>query len=257
MAEDKGDYSHGGSLLEGLGGEEVKLLQGVADALRTKVEWEVSSQSDICSMAFVKAFESRLKIYHALNDEVLNKKTFEYAFANAARAAGHEASVTENSVNPGADVLVDGIAFSLKTEASGSIRPKKIKISKLMEARWIRDCRTGQEFVDGVQKNVVTHLQKYQRIMILRAFKIGRNAFKYRLIEIPTRLLLLVQDVAAADFGPRSPNGSSRVAVFENNQRIFDLRLDGSVEKITVEGLDEDQCLFHAEWVIPVGSVVV
>lgn len=190
-------------------------------------------------------------IHHATHDEVFKKKSFEYAFYGASRAAGRNATIVSDPTNPGRDVEVDGTSFSLKTEAARSMNPTKIKISKLMEDRWIRDCHTKADFARETSRRVTQHLQEYEHILVLRAFDRDTEV-QYDLVEIPRNLLLLVHKVAAKDFTRRRrTSGGSTAEIKVSGQRAFSLRLDGSVEKVTVDGLLIALCVFHASWTIP------
>ena len=204
--------------------------------------------SDIASKPFLEDFSNRLLIHHATNEERLNKKTFEYLFVASSTAAGRKASRVSLDDHPHADVVVNGTTFSLKTEASASISERTITISKLAEARWIRECRSGQDFIRGLREKVVPHLESYDRILTLRAFDLGARRLRYDLVEIPRDLLLNVRNLVAGDFSPRTINNSTKASVKKNGRQLFSLRLDGSVEKITVAGLGVRDCISHATW---------
>lgn len=241
--------------MDGLKPQEVKLIYEVISALKLKERTYLNKNSDFCTEKFSAEFVSRLKIYHALNNDVLKKKTFEYAFANSLNACGRQATVSRSYVNPAEDVILDGVKFSLKTEASASISRSKIVISKLMEGRWIRECLTGKDFAEGAVAHVDFHLSQYQRVLILRAFK-HLNEYEYRLVEVPLKLLRLVANIQPAAFSARTKNGSSRAPVFYENRHIFNLCFDGSVEKVTVNQLLESECIVHGTWWVPVPSVL-
>ena len=241
-------------ILYGLSNSQVSLIWRVADFLRVPTAESVSADSDLVGPAFAEDFRNRLALYHALNEEPLKKKTFEFAFAGACRAAGKTAIVNTNSTHAGRDVEVDGTAFSCKTEASQGIKPLAITISKLMEARWIRDCTTSTEYRRNVMDRVVGHLAEYDRILMLRAFKLDDDRFAYHLVEIPKQVLLLVSTLQDSDFSRRTRNNSTSADVMVNGRRAFRLRLDGSVEKVTVSDLDTALCRKHASWMVSVGS---
>lgn len=231
---------------------QIALLLEMARAMTVEIEEYVNKNSDIISFEFATNFSNRLLIHHATHTDKFGKKAFEYAFVNASIATGRTAQVISSSTNPGTDVVVDRINFSLKTEASARINRKKITISKLMEARWIRDCNTREDFANGVTNRVVSHLQQYQRILILRAYSVSESQIKYELIEIPHSLLLGIRNLTANDFTTRTANGSCRASVYIGKNKAFTLSLDGSVEKVTILGLDIDLCLYHASWIIPI-----
>ncbi len=227
------------------------LVADVIGALEAAVSSNINSTSDICTPKFSEDFQNRLVLHHAINDEVLKKKTFEYAFRAACRFDGRSAELDENSVNPGADIVVDNVAFSLKTEASKNMSKKSLHISKLMEASWIRLCKDEEDIAQGVKSKVVPHLNQYERILMLRAFTIGGQTFEYFLIEIPLKTLLEIKKLSASDFSKRTKKGSSRAAVQINGEKVFSLGLDGSVEKITISSFGLKQCTIHGQWTVP------
>lgn len=239
------------ALMSRLTEEQRLVIEEVVRALLCPIVSSVSATSDICTLKFVHAFQSRLIVFQALNDDALSKKAFEYAFASAYReSTGKQVTVNRNSVMPGEDVVADGIKFSMKTEADRSIRSEVLKISKLMEARWIRDCKTGREFLRGVQKNIVPHLNRYDRILVLRAIR-AAGSYEYRLVEIPKTVLLQMQNLIASSFSDRTANGTTRALVMADGVELFSLRLDGSVEKVTIDRLRQDACILHGTWIIP------
>lgn len=227
----------------------IHLLAEMAVALTRAVSiHSPASPSDIASTRFAADFANRLLLHHATNEERLNKKTFEYLFVASCKAAGKTATRVTLSDHPHADVSVDGVMYSLKTEASAGISEDLITISKLMEARWIRDCRTAGDFVRGLKDKVIPHLESYERIVMLRSFVLKGPQVRYDLIEIPQSVLLGVKGLKASDFSPKTANNSTRASVVVDGEESFILRVDGSVEKITVSSLRLDHCRLHASW---------
>jgi len=253
---------------------QVGLLFEMAQPMTLEIEEFVNEGSDILETEFVINFSNRLIIHHATHVEKFSKKSFEYAFAAASISASKNASIALKSTNPGEDVIVDGVKFSLKTEASAKLTPNKsITISKLMEARWIRECRTTADFARETIYRVVSHLRKYERIIILRAYDIPSTSpenqtvtplipdsdavktlpkVRYDLYEIPLNILMLIERLEESSFKPRTKNGGSSAKVYTaDNQAAFTLILDGSVEKITISNLRIDLCFLHGSWIIP------
>jgi Type II site-specific deoxyribonuclease len=234
-------------IAKGLPEDRLGVLIDLADALGRNITVNVNPKSDLATTSFAENFSGRLLAYHAFHEQKLTKKTFEFVFCAASHAAGRKASITTNSVNAGADVTVDGVAFSLKTEGAHSMTKSEITVSKLMEARWIRECRKPEDFAREVTTRVVEHLNEYERIITLRAFERPKY-FEYDLIEIPLKVLRSVGRLKAVDFSQRTPNGGSSARVTYSGETAFTLRLDGSVEKITVSGLRTSLCVHHATW---------
>lgn len=234
----------------------VKMLTDIAQSLSQDVEKQINSCSDLVTEDFAEAFAGRILIHHALTASVMKKKRFEYALQQTARAVGHDAVLSRSSTNPGEDIRIDGVTFSLKTEAAKNIHPDKITISKFQEARWIRGCHTPSEFAEGTRRHVGRHLDQYERILILRVFEMEENPMfgrrvRYDLVEIPLSVLRKVLDLPDEAFDEESKAGSSGANIREGERRLFRLTLDGSVEKVTIRSLLVDACIEHGSWTAP------
>lgn len=240
------------SIVRLLDAYQIRLLCEVGEALLRPVQSQRVPDSDIATEDFARYFENVLKIHHSMHEEKFNKKAFEYAFKTACSIQGKRAFVNSDSTDPGFDVEVDGVRFSLKTEAAKGISDDKITISKLMEARWIRECKAPADFARESRKRIGKHLGKYDRIIMLRAFDLPDGKVRYSLIEIPVDLLKSILDLKARDFDDPTPNGGTSAIVNYRGVKAFTLRLDGSVEKITISGLQMSLCQKHAEWILPV-----
>lgn len=227
------------------------LLNRIAAALRADFDVSPNPNSDLATSLFVEYFSSRLLIHHAVVEEKLNKKSFEYIFRDALRHDRKTAEIMVSDVYPGADIVVDGTRISLKTEASKNIRKNKITISKLMEARWIRD-----QDVSGLSKlasaRLSEHIAGYERIIMLRAFTLKDNKIQYDLVEIPYKLLILSSHLEADDIKPSlGRNGGGNAIIRKDGRDAFTLRFDGSVEKVTITNLLLELCITHVSWIIP------
>jgi hypothetical protein len=225
------------------------VLESIASGLSAKHLELIDQKTDIVTKDFANNFRTRLKLHHATHEEVLNKKTFEFAFKAASIAAGRESSLNPIVTNAGYDVIIDKSRYSLKTEAGKNTSNKYIKISKLMEARWIRECRSGRDYLSNMAK-IISHISNYDRILTLRAFeiKLPFTGFRYDLWEIPHYLFKLVASIRENDFTSRKESGTSTVVVKYKGMDAYKLRLDGSVEKVTLEKLDLSLCYKHATW---------
>lgn len=229
----------------------LSLLNQMAIALQTEFEGSPNADSDFASPRFYEYFASRLLIHHAVVEEKLNKKSFEYIFRDALRHDGKLAELSASSVHPGADLVLDGTGFSLKTEASKNIKSAKITISKFMEARWIRNENEAGLAQRSSQK-LNEHLKGYDRIVMLRAFYLKTEQVKYDLVEIPHALLSLATQLEAQNIVlSRGNSGGGSAVIRQNEQAVFTIKFDGSVEKITIANLLVNQCTTHATWNIP------
>jgi Type II site-specific deoxyribonuclease len=227
------------------------LLNRMASALQMTFDSWSDPNSDLATALFSEYFTSRLLIHHAVVEEKLNKKSFEYIFRDALRHDGKTAHITASNIHPGADLVVNGTRISLKTEASKDIREMKITISKFMEARWIRD-QDAFGLAELASEKIREHLAGYDRVIMLRAFSSVKNKVKYNLIEIPHDLLILASSLEPDGISLNSGrSGGGSTIVRQKDQEAFTLRFDGSVEKVTITNLRMDLCTIHATWNIP------
>lgn len=229
----------------------LSLLNQMAVALQAEFEGSPNTGSDFATPVFYEYFASRLLIHHAVVEEKLNKKSFEYIFRDALQHDGKTAHLALSSVHPGADLVLDGTRFSLKTEASKSIRATKITISKFMEARWIRN---KDEFglAQESSRRLSDHLEDYDRIVMLRASYLATEQVRYDLVEIPHDLLALATQIEPQDITlSKGSSGGGGAVVRQNGQAVFTLKFDGSVEKVTITNLLVERCTIHATWQIP------
>ncbi|PZO18706.1 MAG: hypothetical protein DCF25_09385 [Leptolyngbya foveolarum] len=229
----------------------LSLLNQMAVALQAEFEGSPNKDSDFATPAFYEYFASRLLIHHAVVEEKLNKKSFEYIFRDALRHDENTAHLTLSSVHPGADLILNGERFSLKTEASRSLRAAKITISKFMEARWIRD-KDELGLARDSSRKLSDHLESYDRIVMLRAAYLAPGQVKYDLVEIPHDLLMLATRIEAKDITlSKGRSGGGSAVVRQDEEAVLTLKFDGSVEKVTIANLLVERCTIHATWQIP------
>lgn len=218
----------------------------------TKFNEEIRSdliREDFLDTNAFEYFTTRLAIHHASSNIVLKKENFEHILNNSFTRSGHDSSLSKNAVNRGSDLTVNGKSYSLKTEAANSLRRDYITISKLMEARWIRDLRDLEDIPGSIRTKILPHFNEYEKVFMLRGYEVGKK-IRYDLREIPQNVLRSVSDLRAQDFKPFTKAGSTRARCFLNNEEAFSLVLDGSVEKITISGLNVKLCPLHAWWVL-------
>jgi hypothetical protein len=232
---------------------QVQLLSEMADAFCWEVTAWLNPDSDLVADGFGDSILNRLRLHHATSEQKFNKTSFEFAFTAAARYAGRRAAKTVAHTFSGADVVVDGVRWSLKTEGATNMSPTTITISKFCEARWIRDCIDEDDFARETTARILRHLSEYDRVVTLRGTYIDDGAaVQYDLVEIPHDMLMAVQDLTPDDFSPRTAAGSSTARVYYKGTEAFVIVLDGSVEKITLRNIKVSKCITHATWVVPV-----
>jgi hypothetical protein len=199
------------------------------------------------------SFGLQLRIFHALHGshEALSKKSFEFALESAANDAGFEASIDENTTTPGADIVINGEGFSVKTEAGRSISSEVVFLTKLMESAWTKNLKEPAQFVEGIHKNVLPRVLQADRTLVWRChnrFSDDNCQAEYELLEIPRAYWEAMATVKAEQFAPLSKAGSTSVPVLIDGKTIYTLSFDGSDQKIQVRNLDVEICNFLGRW---------
>lgn len=225
---------------------QVEVLAGIIEKFAEEQTGEHLRNDFLDADAF-EYFSTRLAAHHASSGIALKKENFEHILEQSFQRAGREAKRTESMVHRGADIKVDGNFYSLKTEAAKGLNPRSITISKLMEARWIRDLSGPADAPEQVRQRILSHLNEYERIFMLRSYGDDKTV-RYDLREIPKDVLAAVANLRAEDFGPITKAGGTSANVLVDNRKAFRLVLDGSVEKITISSLSVDLCPLHAWW---------
>lgn len=230
------------------------LIDRMIDAMGRAIEQDVFAVDELFTADFIDAIGDQLLLHHGTHDEPASKKLFEYVFRNAAEATGHSATINPQTTDAGADVIVDGIRFSLKTEAARRQSRNGIQIQKLMEARWVRDVHSPEEIAAAATSLIPAHLANYERIVVLRGLP-RRDDVLYTLVEVPKDLLLLIRGLTARDFSEKNAARSSGADVYDHSgTKVFRILLDGSVEKVRIFSLQLSACVVRARWRIPLGE---
>ncbi|MFG1607439.1 hypothetical protein [Actinoplanes sp. NPDC049265] len=238
--------------VDGLTENQLKIVRSVVDALKVPIAFESGHHSDFVDATFAEMMSNFLVLHHALHEEALSKKPFEYVFKQCLIAQGHDAQL---NITPGAypyDVIGAGTKWSLKTEAAAGISVNQIKIEKLMEARWIRECVTPEACATDVREKLPRHLAGYDRIVVMRAF-MRPEAVIYRLQEIPVRILVdLFENASPAEFSKtgKSPSFGANFTYPGHQGRTFRILLDSSVEKVRL-WYQTSRAIDHGSWMIP------
>jgi hypothetical protein len=226
------------------------LLLRMAEALTAPAVIQ-RHDSDLVDDPFSETLANSLLLHHAIHEEPLNKESFEYVMKGCAEAGGHFAELNPGRGTGTWDIRVDDLRWSLKTEAARGISPRTVKIEKLMEARWIRECTNPARCAAAVRAQIPAHMDGYDRILVLRAFRLAGGAMRYDLVEPPKELLLArlsaVPPTAFTKEGAKESYGAD--IDDENGQRVFRILLDSSVEKIRI-WFNLEHCRLHGSWTV-------
>lgn len=242
-------------LLAKLSARQLSIIASMARALQVPVVATIGRHSDIVDETFSETISNLLTMHHALHEEPLNKKSFEYLFKQCLTAGGRSAHLNPNPGDSAWDVEGAGFRWSLKTEAAKGISASSIKVEKFMEARWVREATTPEKCAEAVRMFLSRHMEHYQRILVLRAFATG-NGYFYSLEEIPADLLAAkFSSIRPADIAKRG-NAISYGADFldEHGSKICRILLDSSVEKIRL-WFQTSYSRHHGSWQIRVNAI--
>lgn len=247
----------------------------MAEAMSKPVEGGREADSDVLDEETALAFQNQLVLHHATQTAKLNKKAFEYVFLYANEAAKRKAEMNPETIRSSWDVKVNGVPYSLKTQADSKISRRALYIQKLMEARWIRDCPGPAELAAKLKEKLEEHLKEYDKILVLRAFSVtdeqepkptkGKKSsgkadavkdrkVEYELVEVPKTMLALMTQLSPESFPEKNEYGTSSVDVRDDEGVAYRVSLDGSVEKVRIFNLriyGKNRCRIHGRWTIP------
>lgn len=208
-----------------------------------------SPSSDLVTEAIVDYFGNALMFHHCFSVESFSKDKFEYVLEQSFIANNKEAKRAPKG-NPGHDITIENVGFSLKTQADKNIQHDVVHISKFMElgkGNW----SDKPEDLNGLREQFLTHMESYERILTLRNLRAG-HGWHYELVEIPKALLMEAVDgkmEMKTDSTQNPKPGYCRV-FNQNNKLKFSLYFDGGTErKLQIKGLDKTLCKVHCEWI--------
>ncbi len=238
--------------IDQLGDPEAVVVERVVDAELIEIESTVLLGSWLASPAWAEGFSARLRAHHALNPEPLATSAFEAAFNGASDVAGYSVLPATSATHRFFDTTVttsDGRVrrISLKSTSAKDLKPKRVHISKLTEAAWIQDARLQRDRRASLVALFGAYREATDAILQIRAFR-THEGFRYQLVEIDTSMFQVVEDLTVADAQKGTisfPTGTTW------RNRTFAVTIDGSDAKITLTGVDIEQCTIHGEWVVP------
>jgi type II restriction enzyme len=229
------------------------LLNSIVETFELPISaWRLDG-SDIVNSEFLAAFGDMLKLHHTLSVDYLDKHRFEAVMERVCKALGREASRPKKN-NPGHDLTVDGVAWSLKTQGDASIRKEELHISKFMELG--KGKREDEKDLLGLRDMFLEHMNAYSRVFQLRYFALAPApsmpaSHFYELVEIPKALL---QEASNGEFEMRhkskqTPKPGYCTVRDESGEIKFQLYFDGGTErKLQIKHLQKGLCTVHASW---------
>jgi len=239
-------------LLGKLSKTKLAYVSSVVTGLLGEMTQKRNPNSDLVSDVFLEEFGVHLLAHHGTASRPLTKEQFERAVERVMKLAGRKAERSPMG-NPGHDVTIDGVKFSLKTQADAHLKPDSIWISKFMELGK-GDWSDKPEQLKGLRDQFLKHLRNYERIITLRAasrVEKGKTFWHYELVEIPKALL---EEAANGKLDMRLDStqmpkpGYCTVGDGKGGAK-FALYFDGGGErKLQVKDLKKNLCVVHAEW---------
>jgi type II restriction enzyme len=239
-------------LLSKLSKSKLAYVASVVTGLLGDMGEKRNPDSDLVSDVFLEEFGVHLLAHHGTATRPLTKEQFERAMERVMKLAGRKAERSPMG-NPGHDVTIDGVKFSLKTQADTNLKKDSIWISKFMELGK-GDWSDKPEQLKGLRDQFLKHLTHYERIVSLRAscrVERGKTFWHYELVEIPKALL---GEAANGKLemkldSTQNPKPGYCTVSDANGTVKFALYFDGGGErKLQVKDLKKSLCVVHAEW---------
>jgi hypothetical protein len=243
VSETSGARSDLFAVVHELGDQQVNQLLGVAKTMALPIQETLSRDSETVTTPFAAEFRARLQAHHATHTTAMDRLSFENAFLAASRVAGRTTDEAPSRTTRFFDVTVDGEQTALKTEGAKSMKADKLHISKLSEAAWIQDMRSGRTRREKTMEFLAEFLAAVDRIFVLRFYQ-ADSAPHYELVEIPLSHFELVKSVPAQEFNADAP----RIQIQDADGPIMEFRLDRSDSKITIGKIEKSRCMVHGDW---------
>lgn len=238
--------------LQGIPDRQFHWIELITQALKTKHRITIS-KTDILDREGAEDFADALKVHHVFSSQPFTKDRFEYILNDILLRRKRKSELAKKG-NRGHDITIDGVKFSLKTQADKAITENEIWISKFMEmgkGEWT----DKPEQLAGLRDLFLRHMKQYDRILTLRCIK-KQNPWKYELVEIPKSLLLKAKDGTfkmKLDSIQTPKPGYCYVKDPKTNETMFSLYFDGGREsKLQVIDLQKKYCAVHTVWEFPI-----
>lgn len=233
--------------LTDLSESQIDWMEGVVRQFTIDPDLQRNPASDLISECVLEMFGDALQIHHCFSTEALSKDRFEYAFNRVLNQCNVPATLA-NKCNPGHDITIRDIPFSLKTQADKGIRTDSLHISKFMELGkgvWVNE---GD--LVGLRDRFFRHMEAYERILQLRRLIDSDTLQRYELVEIPKELLRRSEQcLPTMMHDSKQTPKPGKCSVTENGQLLFELYFDGGTErKLQIRHLRKELCIVHGVW---------
>ncbi|MGH9449090.1 MAG: restriction endonuclease [Terriglobia bacterium] len=236
--------------LQELSDSQLAWTEGVINQFKIKPNLYRNPGSDLITRCTLEMFGDALQIHHCLSTEALSKDRFEYALSRVLNLCGIAATLASRG-NPGHDITIAGVPFSLKTQAERSLQRDFLHISKFMELG--NGARTNEQDLVGLREQFFRHMRSYQRILQLRRLTNTETLQEYEIVEIPKKLLLKAKagNLKMMHDSRQNPKPGTCSVRDLRGRLLFELYFDGATErKLQIRHLDKRDCVVHGTWEI-------
>jgi len=144
-------------------------IASVVTGLLGEMTEKRKKDSDVVSEVFLEEFGVQLLAYHGTSARPLTKELFERAVEKVMKLVGRKAERAPSG-NPGHDITIDGVKYSLKTQADAAIKSDTIWISKFMElgkGQW----SDQPKHIEGSSKVILGSLEELRANSISSSFQ--------------------------------------------------------------------------------------
>jgi hypothetical protein len=149
---------------------------GTVDQFHKPANFQRSPDSDLINECVLQDFGDALRIHHCFSREAFTKDKFEYALERVLNLCGTPATLASRG-NPGHDITISGVRFSLKTQANKGISSHYLHVSKFMELGRGTWTDKEEDFI-GLREQFFRHMNSYDRILSLRRLR-GTRAYSW------------------------------------------------------------------------------
>lgn len=244
-------------LLPELSESQLGWIEEIVKQFRRAHTYERNERSDFVSPCLLGEIGDALRLHHCFSREPFSKDKFEYLLERASNHCGVRAELARKG-NPGHDITIGGVKFSLKTQANKGISRKSVYISKFMElgkGQWGDD----EKDLIGLREQFFSHMKAYDRILVLRTVSKAPVGWEYELVEIPKALLRQASSgtLRMMHGSKQRPKPGYCDARGLGGELLFQLYFDGGTErKLQIKGIKIENCIGHARWSFPAGDLV-
>src|SRR5208337_3966516 len=108
--------------LASLSESQLDWTEGVIRQFGIKPTAVANPESDLVNECVLEEFGDALQIHHCFSTEALSKDRFEYALDRVLNRCDIPSQLADKC-NPGHDITINGVPFSLKTQADKGVKP--------------------------------------------------------------------------------------------------------------------------------------